>query len=303
MIVFEFMAFMAVALCIAEFCKQCVKRLRWSTKELILSRSAEEWANGEFKKYCSQRFRKDKQSVLELIEILNQRDYSYRRITVLQYLSPKLQDDKEVVLQEVKKNGSLLQYVSDRLRDDMEVVAVAMSNDISALRYASERLKSDKELIMHFVSKSVSCLEYASQEVRADKDVMLSADWKMAQLSFAAEDIKVSGGGRLVAVNNCVTIVNYVAEALWDDCDFVLEVISRCSGGVLEYVSKELRSRKEIVLAAVSRSGWALRYAADSLQDDKQVVLAAVQENGLALQYASNRLKKDQEVAAACTWY
>ena len=45
----------------------------------------------------------------------------------------------------------------------------------------------------------------------------------------------------------------------------------------------ELRAYRDVVLAAVQKSGEALEYASDDLKADKEVVLAAVQQEGDAL--------------------
>ena len=62
---------------------------------------------------------------------------------------------------------------------------------------------------------------------------------------------------------------------------------------------KDLFSDKELVLAAVQKSGSALQYASKALKADKEVVLAAVQQNGRAIEYACLTLQEDEEVLNA----
>ena len=40
---------------------------------------------------------------------------------------------------------------------------------------------------------------------------------------------------------------------------------------------------RQIVLTAVTKSGWALEYASTELRADREIVLTAVTENGLSL--------------------
>jgi hypothetical protein len=54
---------------------------------------------------------------------------------------------------------------------------------------------------------------------------------------------------------------------------------------------KQFRYDREIVLAALSRTGSALEYASDELTADREVVLAAVLNDGLSLEYASETLQ------------
>ena len=62
------------------------------------------------------------------------------------------------------------------------------------------------------------------------------------------------------------------------------------SGVALMFAAAELKSDREIVLAAVAQSGSALQYAAAELKRDREFVLAAVAQNGSALQYAAAQL-------------
>merc|ERR1711972_1306938 len=67
----------------------------------------------------------------------------------------------------------------------------------------------------------------------------------------------------------------------------------------LQELSEDLRSNRDIVLAAVRERGWELGHAAEILRHDRQVVLEAVQRHGEALQYAADELKRDRALALA----
>eukprot|EP00747_Dinoflagellata_sp_TGD_P030073 gnl/TRDRNA2_/TRDRNA2_134382_c0_seq1.p1 gnl/TRDRNA2_/TRDRNA2_134382_c0~~gnl/TRDRNA2_/TRDRNA2_134382_c0_seq1.p1 ORF type:complete len:521 (+),score=86.63 gnl/TRDRNA2_/TRDRNA2_134382_c0_seq1:126-1688(+) len=82
------------------------------------------------------------------------------------------------------------------------------------------------------------------------------------------------------------------------DKEVVLAAVTR-SGTELSYAAIELRSNREVVLAAVWQDGKALCYASEELQADREVVLAAVQSHGQALWYAAAELRHDREVAVA----
>ena len=51
--------------------------------------------------------------------------------------------------------------------------------------------------------------------------------------------------------------------------EIVLAAVTK-SGGVLEYTPAEMRADREIVLAAVTENGWALEYASTEMQADMQ---------------------------------
>ena len=55
----------------------------------------------------------------------------------------------------------------------------------------------------------------------------------------------------------------------------------------MRYAPAELKSDREIVLAAMAQDGWALEFAAAELKGDREFVLAAVAQSGEALAYVA----------------
>jgi hypothetical protein len=89
----------------------------------------------------------------------------------------KLKDNEEIVMVSVQHNGWSLQYASDRLRDNKEIVMAAVKEYGTALKYTSDRLKDDKDIVMAALNNSGghSILSLASERLRNDKDVILNA--------------------------------------------------------------------------------------------------------------------------------
>lgn len=67
----------------------------------------------------------------------------------------------------------------------------------------------------------------------------------------------------------------------------------------LQYASVSLQNDKEIVLAAVQVDGRAVIYASEDLQNDEEVVLAAVSATALALEHASPDLQNNETIVMA----
>ncbi len=65
---------------------------------------------------------------------------------VLEFASPRLRADFDIVLKAVRVDGLNLMYASDELRDTKEIVIAAVNNYGGSLKYASKRLRQDKEL-------------------------------------------------------------------------------------------------------------------------------------------------------------
>ena len=64
----------------------------------------------------------------------------------MEYASEELRNDKEVVLEAVKKYGDALQFASEELRNDKEVVLEAVKENGNAIKYASPELQEDEDV-------------------------------------------------------------------------------------------------------------------------------------------------------------
>ncbi len=80
--------------------------------------------------------------------------------------------------------------------------------------------------------------------------------------------------------------------------ELVLAAVMK-SGMRLKHASLVLRGDREVVLAAVQQDGMTLEYASEKLKADRKVVLTAVQQYGMALEYASEQLQGNREVVLA----
>lgn len=70
----------------------------------------------------------------------------------LQYASPRIKNNKTIVLKAVQQDGTALKYASEDLRDNDEVVFAAVKQNPSAIRYASPDLWDDPKLLKQCVS-------------------------------------------------------------------------------------------------------------------------------------------------------
>jgi len=76
--------------------------------------------------------------------------------------------------------------------------------------------------------------------------------------------------------------------------------VAQCADALGE-ASRDLRSDKPLVMAAVTSDGLALRFASVLLRCDREVVLAAATQNGCALAFATKALRGDHEVIVCVT--
>ena len=64
----------------------------------------------------------------------------------------------------------------------------------------------------------------------------------------------------------------------------------------LRFAVKELRDRKDVVLAAVRQNGLALEYASSRLRRDREVISEAIAQNGRALKYVREPYRSDEAI-------
>ncbi|MFW6025562.1 MAG: DUF4116 domain-containing protein, partial [Candidatus Woesearchaeota archaeon] len=58
-----------------------------------------------------------------------------------------LNNERDLVLEIVKKAGWTFKYVSDKLKNDREIVLMAIENDSGMLEYAGENMKNDRDIV------------------------------------------------------------------------------------------------------------------------------------------------------------
>ena len=78
--------------------------------------------------------------------------------------------DRDKALVEVKENGMKLKNYP-AFNNDEEVVLAAVSKDGFSLEFASERLKNDKKIVLAAASKHGYALKFASEELQNDTKV------------------------------------------------------------------------------------------------------------------------------------
>lgn len=240
---------------------------------------------------------------------------------ILRNADPKLRDNKDLVMQVVKVNGSELAFASERLRKDRRVVQAAGSRGLphADLRWrddkpfvlsilkrhggwlgaASERLKADREVVLTAVRSSGSALSHASTKLRSDREIVLAAVTNNGHfLRVAAEPLRADRGVVLAAVQSHGEALRFAAPALRKDPEICLAAV-RQKGSMIQVVGHRVPGYRKIALAAVRQDGRALRYVSVAVQKDREVALAAVSQSGGVLGTAPPEIRRDREIALA----
>ena len=185
----------------------------------------------------------------------------------------KLKDDKEVILEIVKRDGYDLNVASSRLKDDEEVAMVAASSNASSLFYMSNRVKKNKEIVLKALSEyndpssgtEFALSKYIPEELRDDYDVVLAL---VKGSGYCLHDISE----RLKDNEDIVKVAISHPHELSDR--FIMEYPKRVEFSY-QYASVRLRNDKEIIRLAVKNNPALYSWLPLSLRDDKEMAFEA----------------------------
>jgi hypothetical protein len=146
-----------------------------STKEEVLEAVKED---GYALKYASEKMKNDEDVVLEAMKP-SEFDflyycYGYQPLP-FQFASYNIRNNKNIVIKLLKENGLVLEWVSDRLKDDEEVVLEAIKQNCLAIKFASYSVRNNKKIAMIAIKKNGINLSHLSDELKKDKQVVLEA--------------------------------------------------------------------------------------------------------------------------------
>jgi hypothetical protein len=104
--------------------------------------------------------------VLETIRNIPQ-DLEYAKV---------FQNDMEVVLEAVKREGDALEYASQELKNNKIIILRAITSKkhkFSTFKYASSELKNDKEFVLQAIKVSRQVFRYCNEILKTDRDILL----------------------------------------------------------------------------------------------------------------------------------
>jgi uncharacterized protein (TIGR00290 family) len=245
-------------------------------KEVVLAavkknRMALGWADGSLKK--DRKFVSDvineNGRALELADKVLQEDRELILAAAVQkhswplhYINPSLWQDRDFVLNELKKDGSALEYAADSLKKDRDLVLTAVKQNRWALRYADKTLRKDADVILAGAREHGWALDAAHKSLWKDKYFVLKA-------------IKENGDA-----------FRFADKSLKSDRNFVLQVVKE-NGWALKYAHDSLKKDREIIQAAFANYGRVFDYASKTRKRDSTVIGAPCEE---LLQDSSKRI-------------
>lgn len=207
-------------------------KLRLDIIDLALQASYENF------QYIPENIRKDKDVIL----------YGISRFNVpLRYIDKDIMD-QDIAIHAIEKNDYNTTYLTDNLKDNEAVMSLAVEKNGEYLKYASLRLKDNKNLVLRAIEKSGSPLKYASASLRDNVEVIKKA----LETKKSIQDLNLGSN----SLNN----------------DELAKIMVQNLGENYQFLSEELKDKKEIILLAIKSSPLSYQYVKGIQRLDWEII-------------------------------
>jgi endonuclease/exonuclease/phosphatase family metal-dependent hydrolase len=215
----------------------------------------------------------------------------------LKNCSPKLQNNKTIVLATIKYNDYQLEFASNELKSDEIIVLTALNNNGRLLQYANINLQGNKDIVFNAVNNNADSINFASVELKSDPDIILETikdrDYS-SLLEKASDELKKNKDYILKAVEQNGKSILFADIKFKDDKDVILKACIRYYDA-LSYSSISDNLNKDLVLRLIKKDPK-LIYKIASNELDKNYVLKVVEQNGLVLSHLDSPYKYDKNI-------
>ena len=199
----------------------------------------------------------------------------------LEFASVELQGNPDIVLKAVLQNGLALEFASVELQGNPDIVLAAVQQNDDALQFASDYLQLNPVFILAAVKSSPAVLikvkaklEELFDKLLDDMPFVLSLlDENPACFQFLPRHFRVNPDVVRTAVMKDVTNWKFVGKSVFLEKDLMIELL-REKGGLI-HTSKIVVSDKQMVLAAIHHNRDEFNYVSKELKSDPEIVLAA----------------------------
>lgn len=199
--------------------------------------------------YADKKFRDDKKVMLTAISNQGYENYAYcgkqdyslrhkaaeRNGLLFKIASPRLRNDKEVILTAINANPLVIQYVPKILKNNIEIIKVALK-------------QYDKNGCYSFGlnTRDINIFEYIDKKFSKDRTLI--------------EDISVSG-----------CLLKHMDISLQDDKVFIMKLLKK-DPRLFYYLSDKNKNVKEFALIAVTYKVVYFYHLGEKLQKDKDIL-------------------------------
>lgn len=206
---------------------------------------------------------------LALLAVKNAESFntrSFSRRTALSFFSPKIRNDREIVIEAINKYPNSLEDASNEFKNDRSIVSLATDQDERCLDYASSEIKRDKNFVLPIIKRKGFVLKYIDELLRDDYELVMEA-------------VKSRGEA-----------LKYASSRLQNTKEIIVAAVSQ-DGSIFKDLSKEHKADSDIVFGAFTNWYSALFYADPVLKNDPDFMSKCIKENNKARDYLPKALK------------
>lgn len=183
----------------------------------------------------------------------------------IQFASPKLKKDKEIISICLQKDGLTSYLISQQILENEKTLSIkAIQQNGRALNHLPNKYKNDPSIVFQAVIQNPTSLQFASETLRRDRNFLL----------------------KLLKYDSI--ILKFCHEEIQRDREIVVMALEHF-GISLEYSHHSLRDQKEIVLYATKRDKRAFKFASNRLKMDLELILLS---KGMYYQLISPKMRK-----------
>ena len=231
-------------------------------------------------------------------------------------------DDYDIVYEAVKRDPCMYKYVSKRLQNNREIILQALRN--CGYNYVllsnvlkMDEYKNDYEIIEKAVSVYGMLFEHILESMKMDKHLAtLAVRSDGLSLKHMAITLQDDHDVVFTAVKDNGLALEFASERLQNVYEIVDEAIGRNSYKTdchpfrrdkheilkrekiaLRFASSELRNDKQLGKKAIMNNYLSVRFVCDELKDDYNLMYEIVEKDFEMYPYVSSRLKKDKTLA------
>ncbi|EFC42129.1 predicted protein [Naegleria gruberi] len=214
-------------------------------------------------------------------------------------------DDREVVLENLKRNGSLFQKVSNRLKDDKILIIEAMKTSRSILTCLSNEMKQDEEIINAAIQynqfQTLKCYFESKNYVKDyEKDVEMICKVLAengSDYGYLPSDYKQDKDLHLRIFKIHTSFIERFPKEMLQDKEIILEAVKNPPTGFLPFssASYSLKQDEEFVKQVIELSPSSIVVVHNNLKKNRSLVMQAVKQQGGLLQFCSH-FRKDREM-------
>ncbi|EFC37181.1 predicted protein [Naegleria gruberi] len=191
-------------------------------------------------------YKNDKELVLEVIK-------KFR--PSIQQADELIRNDKKFILETVKQKGTALEYVSEDFKNDPDIIKAAVGNNVHALTYVDESWKKDRDFVLQLVEIDGAALEYVDPKFQKDREIVK------------------------IALQNDGFVLFSLDSSLQMDKEIVIEAVIQ-NVLVLEYIDVSFKIDKSFMKEVAQYDEYALYFADDLLKNDSDFKLEMLNEYG-----------------------